>query len=140
MAQARARGGATLRRSLRASLLDLAPHEFVRPVVAFERPVLFVVLKVASGVERIDGAGRKNAVVDRLDLDLERALSSEHGLDPCEASAPEQAREPEVDAVQRVFGERDLRLPELGPRNVDTGRELARFRRVGAQELGEIVS
>ena len=96
-------------------------------------------MEEASSVERVDGARRKNAVVDGLDLYLERALSSEHRLDAREASAPEQARESQIDPVERILGERKLRLPELGARRVDIHRELSRFCGVGAEKIREIL-
>src|SRR5438132_12909619 len=55
-------------------LHSFAADELVRPIVPFERPVLFVVLKVARGVERVESALWEDAAVDRFDFDLERAL------------------------------------------------------------------
>src|ERR1019366_7224575 len=86
----------------------LAADLLVGAVFASERPVLFVVLEVTSGLERVDRVLRQVAEPDRLDLDFERALAPEDALDAAPACATEETREAKVEAPQGVLGQRCL--------------------------------
>src|SRR5258708_31136861 len=84
-------------------LFDLGTHVLVGPVVAFEGPVLFLVAEVARGVEGVDRILGEVAEADGFDLHLERSLSSEDALDPPEARAAQEPRQPEVETMQGVL-------------------------------------
>src|SRR6187399_75985 len=106
-----------------ASTQALAPDVLVGPILALERPILLVVAEVARRIERIDDRLRQEPLRKRADLDLERALLAEHRLDATEPRTPEQAREPPVEPLERVLGERDLigfdGFARLGGRRVE---------------------
>ena len=95
--------------------LLLAADVLVRPVVALEGPVLLVVLEVAGGFEGVDRVLREVAEADRLDLDLERTLAPEDALDAPQSRAPQQAREAQIEAMQRVLRQGGLAVAELLP-------------------------
>ena len=107
-------------------LLRFAADVLVGPVVPLERPVLLVVLEVARRIERVDRVLRQVAEPDRLDLDLERALATEHALDAPEARAAQEAREAQIEPVQGVLRERGLGVGELLARRRDARLELRR--------------
>src|SRR5262249_11317037 len=116
---ARADSCARLRR-----LFDVfAADVLVRPVFAFERPILFVVAQVTLGIDGIDDGLRQKPLIERFDFELERALLAEHGFDATKPSAAQEARQTFVEADERVFGERELLrahlLAELGRPRVE---------------------
>src|SRR5579871_3181183 len=58
---------------------------FIRPVLAFERPVLFVIAHQSFKLERGEQLGRIAAVAQLLDLDLQLLLLADDGVDLGEA-------------------------------------------------------
>ena len=63
---------------------------------------------VPRRVERIDDGLRQESLREPVNFDLERALLAEHRLDAPEPRAPQQPREPAIEPLERVFGERRL--------------------------------
>ena len=107
----------------------LAADVLVRPIVAFERPVLLAVAQVARRLERIE-RGLRQARPPRAPRPRPRARAcAEHRLDAAEARAPEQPREAQLEPAHGVLGERGARLDELRARRLRGGVELARASR-----------
>src|SRR5262249_50874568 len=92
---------------------SLTAYELVWPIVPLERPVLLIVPQEPCGIEGVNRILREIAKIDGFDFHLERAFSPQHGLDPSEPCATEQARQAQIQPMKRVLGERRLRRGEL---------------------------
>src|SRR5690242_248735 len=82
---------------------SLAAHVLVGPVLAFEGPVLLVVAEVSLRAQRVHDGLRQQALRQRIDLDLERLLASEHGLDAPQPSAVQEPRQAPIESHEGVL-------------------------------------